>query len=352
MALDVRMIGDAFVRAELMETAVRRALGPLMDELDVRLTTTEVDWPATPLVSSAEVQEFCGDEAEVAAFAAGADLFVTHVAPVTERVLEAAPGLRAVGCCRGGLVNVNVAAATARGIPVLYAPGRNVQSVVEFTLSLMLAAGRGLAQAHCALARGEWRGDLYTYDTAGRDLQGQTVGLVGFGAVARALLPYLHPFGVRLLAFDPFVPVAEMAALGVEKRDALHDLLAEADVVSLHARVTPQTVGMMGAAEFAAMKPGSYFVNTARGPLVDYDALYDALVCGPLGGAALDCFEPEPPPPDWPLLRLPNVTLSPHMAGNSASSAERSAALVAEDLAALLRGEPLRRCINAAALGR
>jgi hypothetical protein len=119
-------------------------------------------------------------------------------------------------------------------------------------------------------------------------------------------------------------------------------LLARADIVSLHARVTPQTAGMMGAAQFARMKPGAYFINTARGPLVDYDALYAALHSGYLGGAGIDCFPEEPPPPDWPLLRLPNVTVTPHIAGSSKNSAERGPEQIVRDVANFFAGRPLR----------
>ena len=133
----------------------------------------------------------------------GAYALVTHLAPVTRSVLDAGRSLRIVGCCRSGTVNVNVAAATERGIPVVNAPGRNSLAVVEFTVGLILAERRGIARAHAGLINGVWRGDLYRYDRAGRELREQTIGLVGFGVVAQTLVPCLKPFGLRVLTYDP-----------------------------------------------------------------------------------------------------------------------------------------------------
>ena len=282
---------------------------------------------------------------------AGAQALVTHVAPVTQAVIDAGQDLRIIGCCRGGPVNVNVAAATARGIPVVNAPGRNSQAVVEFTVGLILAECRGIAPAHHDLVGGTWRGDFYRYDRTGHELRGQTIGLVGFGAVAQLMVPYLHTFGLRIVAFDPYQAPPRFAALRVEQVD-LPVLLAESDIVSLHPRVTNETVGMMGRREFAQMKAGAYFINTARGPLVDYDALYDALAGGHLAGAGIDCFPEEPPPVDSPLLKLSNVTVTPHIAGSSQGSAQRGADQVARDVANFLAGRPLECCVNPAALQR
>ncbi len=341
--LRVAVIGDHFVGTELFVEALERQVRPLVRELHV--ATLDVSWPDVPLVQNAEVKEFCGDPQAVAALVAGAQALLTHVAPVTQAVVDAGDQLGIIGCCRGGPVNVNVAAASARGIPVVNAPGRNSQAVVEFTVGLILAECRGIARAHAALSQGVWRGDLYRYDRTGRELRGQTIGLVGLGAVAQLLVPCLLPFGLRVIAYDPFVTAARFAELGVEAVD-FASLLAQSDIVSLHARVTPQTVGMIGRAEFAAMKPGAYFINTARGPLVDYDALYAALAGGHLAGAGLDCFPEEPPSPDWPLLALPNVTLTPHIAGSSQGSAQRGAQDVVADVANWVAGRPLLRCVN------
>uniref|UniRef100_A0A7C1JRR6 D-3-phosphoglycerate dehydrogenase n=1 Tax=Caldilinea aerophila TaxID=133453 RepID=A0A7C1JRR6_9CHLR len=346
-SLNIAVIGDLFVTNELFLAALERWRSHL--PFDITITTLSAPWPDEPLAHSDEVREFVGDPEEVARLVRHADVLLTHVAPVTRGVLERAERLRIIGCCRGGPVNINVAAATERGVVVVNAPARNSQAVVEFTLGVILAECRNIARSHAALARGVWLGDLYRYDRIGRELRGQTIGLIGFGAIAQSLVPYLTVFGMRILAYDPYVPAERFAALGVEPVD-LPDLLARADIVSLHARVTPQTVGMMGAAQFAQMKRGAYFINTARGPLVDYDALYQTLHSGHLAGAALDCFPEEPPPADWPLLRLPNVTVTPHIAGASKDSAERGAEQVVRDVVNFFTDRPLEFCVNPAVL--
>ncbi|CAN5746208.1 2-hydroxyacid dehydrogenase [soil metagenome] len=345
--MKIAIIGDLFVRAQLFETALVRHVKPLVNPLI--LASQEVGWPDIPQIHNAEIAEFVGNPADIADFVCDADVIVTHVAPITRSVIEAAKNLQIIGCCRGGPVNVNVAAATARRIPVVNAPGRNSQAVIEFTLGLMLTECRGISRAHSALSNGVWQGELYRYNRTGNELQGQTVGLIGLGAISQGLVPYLKPFGMRILTFDPYVTPARCAELGVEQVD-LATLLAESDIVSIHARVTPETTKMMGVKEFAQMKPGAYFINTARGPLVDYDALYQALKHGHLAGAGLDTFAHEPPPVDWPLLKLPNVTLTPHIAGASKESAERGAELVAQDIANFVAGRPLASCVNAVAL--
>jgi D-3-phosphoglycerate dehydrogenase len=347
--MKITVIGDLFVRAALFAEALRRYVEPLVDELT--LVNTEVGWPDIPQIHNAEVKEFVGDPAKLARFVADADVIVTHVAPITQHVINSAPDLRIIGCCRGGPVNVNVAAATARGIPVVNAPGRNAQAVIEFTLGLILSECRGIGRAHAELANGVWQGELYRYERTGRELKGQTIGLIGFGAVAQGLAPYLKPFSMRILAFDPYVPPARFLELGVEQVD-LPTLLRESNIVSIHARVTPQTMNMMGAAEFAQMKRGAYFINTARGPLVDYAALYEALASGHLAGAGLDTFAVEPPSPTWPLLSLPNVTLTPHIAGASQEAAQRGASAVAQDIANFIAGRPLVNYVNPVVLPR
>lgn len=341
--LKLALIADRFFRPQIVAELLDRHLRPVVGDLD--LTVMEVDWPDDTPIHDDELQEYVGDPAAVAAFAADAHVVITQVAPISRRLIEQAHHLQAIACGRGGPVSVNIAAATARGIPVFYAPGANAQAVAEFTLALMLAALKRIPQAHSALAAGDWNAELYHYERSPRELRDQTIGLIGFGHIGQLLAPLLQPLGPRIVVYDPYLPAERSAALGVTSME-LAALLAESDIVSIHARVTPETRGMMGAAQFAAMKRGAYFINTARGPLVDYDALYAALASGHLGGAALDCFGIEPPPPDWPLLRLPNVTLTPHVAGSSRETAWRKAETVIRDLANFYAGRPLAHCAN------
>jgi D-3-phosphoglycerate dehydrogenase / 2-oxoglutarate reductase len=197
---------------------------------------------------------------------------------------------------------------------------------------MILAETRLITKGHTALAKGGWRGDLYRADLTGEELCNLTVGLIGYGHIGTKVVKLLRPFGCRILVCDPYVPLsAEDVAQGVEQV-ALDDLLRASDVVSLHARVTAETTGLIAAREFSLMKDGAYFINTARGPMVNYDDLYQALRHGKLRGAALETFAVEPPPADWPLLKLPNVTLTPHIAGASIKTVKHAAAMVAEEV--------------------
>jgi len=245
-----------------------------------------------------------------------------------------------IAVSRGGPTNIDLAAARARGVAVVNAPGRNASAVAEFTIGAILAETRLIRVGHESLRQGIWRGDLYRADVTGDELCEMTVGIIGYGHIGTKVVRLLKPFGCRILVDDPYVPLrAEDRADGVEETD-LDRLLEQSDVVSLHARVTPETRGFLGAPQFARMKRGAYFINTARGPMVDYEALYEALSSGHLRGAMLETFWQEPPPPNAPLLRLPSVTLTPHIAGASLKTVRHAAAMMAAEVGRHLRGEP------------
>ena len=286
------------------------------------------------------LKEYMGAPEEVVAHVADAPIFVTHLAPLTSTMFERMPNLRLVAVSRGGPVNVDMAAARAHHITVVNTPGRNASAVAEFTIGAILAETRNITKGHDALRKGEYRGDLYRADVTGRELSEMTVGIIGYGAVGARVVKLLRAFGCRILVSDPYVPLSREDLDARVELVSFETLLGDADVVSLHPRVTDETRGMIDADAFAAMKPGAILVNTARGPLMDYDALYTALTDGTLRGAMLETFAIEPVPPDWPLLKLPNVTLTPHIAGASVRTVSFAAEKVAEEVRRYLAGEP------------
>lgn len=339
----IAVFSDDFILQSIWQNAIVEHLKNILPELNIIYGYE--DWPATPLQFDNELKEFVGNQKDVAELVENADVVITHVAPIHRKTIDQAKNLKIIGCCRGGPVNVNINAATDRGIPVVYTPGRNAQAVVEFTLGLILSECKSISRAHTALSRGVWRGDLYRYDKAPHELQGRTIGLIGFGTIARMLVPYLKPFEMKILSYDPYVSEDIFKSYGVTSTD-FYDLLKNSDIVSMHARVTKETLGMMGNKEFNTMKQGAFFINTARGALVDYDALYQVLKSGHLAGAGIDTFGIEPPPLNWPLLDLENVTLTPHIGGSSRETAHRSANMIAREVSNFFKGEPLQFCIN------
>jgi D-3-phosphoglycerate dehydrogenase len=272
----------------------------------------------------------------------GADVVVVESDSVKGPVFER--GLRAVAATRGDPNNVDIGAATAAGIPVLNTPARNADAVAELAVALLLAATRHLLTADSDVRSGNiFRDGVIPYQRfRGWEIGGLTAGLVGLGAVGRALRWRLTGLGLRVIAHDPYSD---------EAHHSLDELLREADVVSLHAPVTDDTVGMIGAEQFAAMRDGVVFLNTARGQLHDTDALVDALRRGKVAAAGLDHFVGEWLPTDHPLVSMPNVVLTPHIGGATWNTEARQAQMVADDLEALLSGNTPAYIVNPEVLG-
>jgi phosphoglycerate dehydrogenase-like enzyme/sugar (pentulose or hexulose) kinase/ribulose-5-phosphate 4-epimerase/fuculose-1-phosphate aldolase/putative sterol carrier protein len=281
----------------------------------------------------------------------GKQVFVTEVDVVDVNALRQLPDLRVVAACRGDAVNVDVEACTAFGIPVVFAPGRNAVAVADLAVAFMInlarklpAATRFLQQPECTAGNMSKMGQAFS-QLQGRELWRKTVGLVGLGAVGRAVAKRLAGFDVQILVADPFATPEQAALAGCRLTD-LDTLLRNSDFVSLHAAVTPETTGMIGAAEFAKMKPGAFFINTARAALIEEQALVDALESGHLGGAGLDTFAVEPPGFDHPLVQHPAVITTPHSAGNTVEVADHQGESVSAALLQLLRGETPRNVLN------
>ena len=245
----------------------------------------------------------------------------------------------AVASTRGDPNNVDIPACTAAGIPVLNAPGRNADAVAELAVALIFAVNRHLLQADTDVRAGEtYRNGTIPYQRfRAWEINGQTAGLVGLGAVGRALWWRLEGLGARVIAYDPYNP---------EATHSLEDVLAESDIISVHAPVTPETTGMIGPAQFALMRQGAMFINTARAQLHDTDALVEALRSGKLMGAGLDHFVGERLPTDHPLTTLDNVVLTPHIGGATYDTESRQAGMIADDLERLLRGERPHHIMN------
>jgi D-3-phosphoglycerate dehydrogenase len=280
---------------------------------------------------------------ELAARVAGFDVLVVEADHVPGALFAARPDLQIVATCRGDPVNVDLEAATAAGVPVIHAPGRNADAVAEHALALLLALLRGVVRADADVRAGRWiDGGRIAYQRfRAREVGSLVVGLVGCGAVGRATARRLAALGARVLAFDPYADARAVRDAGAEPV-GLTELLEAADVVSVHAPLTEETRGLLGAAEIARMRPGALLVNTARYGIVDEAPLLEALRSGRIAGAAFDHFPNEFLPPDHPLLGMPNVICTPHIGGATEETVDRQTTLVAAGIRALVEGgEPV-----------
>jgi len=267
-------------------------------------------------------------------------LVVRSATRVDAEVLEAGRNLKVVGRAGIGLDNVDLAAATRLGVMVVNAPQSNVISAAEHTVALILAQARNIPQAHVALREGRWERGRFQ----GAELYGKTLGIIGLGRVGALVAQRLNAFGMRLLAFDPYVSRDRAAQMGVELA-SLADVLARADVVTVHLPKTPDTTGLIGETELAAMKPGARLVNTARGGIVDEAALAKAVGDGQLAGAALDVFAEEPTTQS-PLFGLEGVVVTPHLGASTTEAQDKAGIAIAEQLLLALAGQFVPNAVN------
>lgn len=262
----------------------------------------------------------------------GVDAIITGTDELTGEVISEADSLKTIAKHGVGLDTIDLAAARERGIIVTATPGAIHDSVADLTLGLLLAVARNLAPAHASVIAGEWRGFV------GSELRGKTLGIVGLGRIGKEVCVRARAFGMEIVAHDPYPDDAFAAVHGVDFLPLI-ELLGRADAVSLHAGISDVGRPLLGAEELAAMKPGAFLINTARGNLVDEAALADALRAGRLGGAGLDVFASEPPLGS-PLLDCDNVVLTPHIAGQTRDGLLRMGEMTAENCLRALRGEP------------
>ena len=255
-------------------------------------------------------------------------------------LIERTSRLKVIGRAGVGVDNVDVDAATRRGIVVANAPEATVVSAAEHTIALLLAVARNVPQAHAALVSGNWERARF----AGIELSGKTLGVLGLGRIGWQVARRALGLGMRVVAYDPFVTLERFRELGVESAPTPEAVYAKSDVITLHLPLNEQTKRILGAAAFAQMRDGVLIVNAARGGLIDEDALGDALRSGKVGGAALDVFESEPY--SGPLLEFEQVVLTPHLAGSTTEAQDRAGLIIAEQVAAALHGELVQTAVN------
>jgi D-3-phosphoglycerate dehydrogenase / 2-oxoglutarate reductase len=343
----VLVVGDVYMPAGIFTRALAD-LGDAVAVSELQIGGVEAAPPRTD--SEFSLREYVGDPAELVAAVAGHEVLVVHGAPVTAEVLDAAP-LRLVCCARGGPVNVDVAAASARGIPVTNAPGRNAEAVAELTLAFALMLIRGVpASARYLVNGGQHADSVYEgREFIGAEASSMTLGLVGLGHVGREVAVRGRALGFTMLGYDPAPPgiiPAAAALVGFE------ELLSRSDIISVHARATPDNRHLFGAGAFARMPQGAFFINTARESLVDEDALQRALASGALAGAALDVAERRPAGDRHPLLDMPNVIVTPHIGGATNETLRRGAEMAAAAVGQLVSGKIPERLLNPEILAR
>ncbi len=271
-------------------------------------------------------------EDEVLAAVTDADIYVVGVEKVNKRVIDNAPRLKLIIKHGAGYDNIDVDYAKEKGILVTFAAGKNCGSVAELAMGLILSAARGITTSYIRLRDNNWA--LYMGD----ELEGKTLGIVGFGAIGQRLAKYAKAFDMDILAYDPYVEAAICEANGASKTD-FDTILRESDFISLHIPATQENIGLINKDAFAKMKTTSYLINTSRGEVVDEDALIAALKSGEIKAAALDVFSSEPPRGD--LISVPNVLATPHIGGSSIGGARNLCEHTCENIRRFLNGEPL-----------
>jgi len=261
---------------------------------------------------------------------------------VTRRVIEAAPQLRVVGRAGVGVDNVDVEAATERGIVVMNTPGGNTISTAELTFSMLMSLARKIPQANASMKEGKWDRKQFS----GIELYQKTLGVLGMGRIGTEVAKRAQAFGMKVLAYDPYLSHARAAALQVDLKEHVEDVYRAADFITVHMPSTDETKGMINAAAFAIMKKGVRVLNCARGGIINEADLLAALQSGQVAGAALDVYETEPPPADFPLRSLPQVIMTPHLGASTEEAQENVGIEVAEAITDYLLQGAVRNAVN------
>jgi D-3-phosphoglycerate dehydrogenase / 2-oxoglutarate reductase len=333
---------------KIWEGMLRNSLGPDYSKHDIVYVENRAGAFKWSTDVRENVKEAFGDPEFIKESIRGAEVVLSGFAPMTASVMDADSALKVIGIARGGPVNVDAAAATARGVMLVGTVGRNAISVADQTMGFILSESRHIARHSMALKTGTYFSEVakigrnYLEQYAFQELEGKTLGLIGFGEVGRRVSKRAHAFDMKVQVFDPYVTAETLMKDDCAKTE-LEPLLRTSDFISIHAKLTPETTHLLNKERLAMMKPSATLINSARGEIIDEKALYEALKEKRLAGAALDVFEEDPVKQDNSLLKLDNVTVTPHTAGRSPEVERRGYQQVAEATAKYLRGEEIRR---------
>lgn len=304
------------------------------------------------------------NEEELMAKSADADIIITSYDDITRNVIENAPNLKLIACTRATPVNVDMAAASERGIPVIYTPGRNSDTTAEMTIGLMLSIARKIPMAYKALKEGSFTAEPNRVKVTkeglkedmvwdmkpgspyvvfkGTQLKGKTLGIVGYGSIGKRVGKIARAIGMELLIYDPFLCPIDIEEIGIKKVEKLDELMENADFITCHMKITPDTKGIISREMIAKMKPTAYFINSSRGAILDEEALIDALREKRIAGAAFDVYAKEPIASNHPYIaELDNVVITPHIAGATEDVLTNHTKQIVADVQRFLEGRPM-----------
>jgi len=348
--MEVLCIGDVMIPGDNIGTAAKMLR---LNNLNIDIKNWETDWGK--LQDRRLIIEKQGPSAEpvvpqILNANKDTEMLLVLFCPVSREAINALPNLKLIGASRAGLENIDVKYATEKGIIVQNIKGRNAQAVSDFTIGLILGEVRNIARSYHAVKNGVWRKNFVNSEMI-PELQGKTIGLVGFGDIGQLVAQKLSGFQVNILVFDPYVSDEVIQKYHVQKV-TIEDLLKNADFVSLHARLSKDSKNVIGEKELSLMKKNAYLINTARAGLINEDALYNTLKEKKIAGAALDVFWQEPIGENSRWLELDNVTLTTHIAGTTKEALTKSPYLLVEDINKLLENKEPKFIVNLEVLKR
>lgn len=348
------IVGDDWVSTEHLTEALKDVLKGY--DYEILTHTIIMDKPMSrdkkDDIGDDSVNEYCGTPQEIIDRLEGVNLLVTHTAPITKQVLDAGKDLIAIGCCRSDIVNVNVDYATKKGIYLFNAPGRSVEPVSDITITFALALARNILRADEYVKAGRWNSDINRaepkwdefYSFRGPVMKGKKFGIAGLGKIGKKVAEKARGLGFVVQIYDPFIPVEKINEYG--KNCTLEELFSTSDFITIHIPPVESNRNLINKRLFDMMKPSAYFINVSRGEIIDEVALIEALKERKIAGAALDVFWKEPLELDSPLLKLDNVILTPHIAGQRYDVSEGSADILREHMLPFFQEKSLRTCIN------